>query len=268
MSPTRAAMVTGSVIFVLMMLLGTWGSESFWAGLEAAAFLGLPLVVAGGVVAYKLASAPPGRDRAERLLGLVTSSRGEWDLAMRAELASIDDPRERRRFARGCLMTTLKGAVRNGWPVVITAGIVVVIGTLITSRVSLVGQRSGILVFTIYPPALILFVVSLVRARATGSFRTGVVVGTLALAASLAGVFGVALIEANQWYQVAGVYIMDGDGPKPGLEKADVIRDAVSPNFMLFHLLIWAPWPVLGAAAGGRRRRNLDELRSVVTAGL
>lgn len=171
MSPVRAAWVAGAGIIVLTgVFVSSWTLA--WPGelLQGTAFLGIPPALAGSVIAYKLASAPRGRDLAEKLLGLGSSGGDEWDRAMRAELASIDDPRERRRFAAGCLLTTLRLAPRGNWPLVITTGIVLGLGTLLTSRVLLGEDRSGIMVFTIYPPVLILFAVSLVTARRSRSF--------------------------------------------------------------------------------------------------
>jgi hypothetical protein len=60
---------------------------------------------------------------------------------------------------------------------------------------------------------------------------------------------------------------MDGDAPSGGLERLDAILDPVRPTFEVVHVLIWAPGPVLGAAAGswsGRvaERRDLVEPRT------
>jgi len=51
--------------------------------------------------------------------------------------------------------------------------------------------------------------------------------------------------------------VMDGDAPRGGvaLTTTDAIRDPVAPFFLLAFLLIWTPWPVLGAAAGSWLRR-------------
>jgi hypothetical protein len=234
-------------------------------------FLGLPVASAAAVLVFRLASVPAGRDLAERLLYLATTGRDEWDeweQAMRAELASIDDPRERRRFAVGCLVTTVRVEARGRWPIVIGTGVVLAIGTLVTSRVLLGGQRTGIMIFTLYPPAVALFVVSLVTARRARSFRAGLVVGALASFAAILGVFAVALLEAGQWQEAAGVYIMDGDAPKVAIDTTGAMLDVVSPNFLLFHLLMWAAWPVLGAAGGATRRTTIENPRPAASAGV
>ena len=84
----------------------------------------------------------------------------------------------------------------------------------------------------------------------------------------MVGVFAVAIVEAGHWHDLAGVYIMDGDVPKGGLDRTGMILDAASPSFLLFHLLIWAPWPVLGAAVGVMRRRGLEKSRPMASAGV
>jgi hypothetical protein len=53
----------------------------------------------------------PVRDLAERYLGLVgkllPATRSQWAQAMQAELATLDNPSERRRFALGCMRAAL-----------------------------------------------------------------------------------------------------------------------------------------------------------------
>jgi hypothetical protein len=52
---------------------------------------------------------PSGRDGAARLLSTAVAAldRPEWGRAMTAELASVEDPRERWRFAAGCALVAL-----------------------------------------------------------------------------------------------------------------------------------------------------------------
>jgi hypothetical protein len=42
--------------------------------------------------------------------------------------------------------------------------------------------------------------------------------------------------------------------------------DAVSPNFLLFHLWMWAAWPVLGAAVGVMGRSTVEKARPAASA--
>jgi hypothetical protein len=261
--------MTGSIIIATTALfVSSWAWSSPTELLLPTAFLGLPLALAGSVLAYRLAAAPSDRDLAERLLDLATTGRDEWERAMRAELASIEDPKERRRFALGCLVTTVRVEARSRWPIVIGTGVVLAIGTLVTSRVLLGGQRTGIMIFTLYPPAVALFAVSLITARRAGSFRAGLVVGALASVAAILGVFAMAMLEAGQWHDAAGVYIMDGDAPKHAIDRIGATLDAISPNFLLFHLWTWAAWPVLGAALGARGKGTLERARPAASAGV
>jgi hypothetical protein len=87
----------------------------------------------------------------------------------------------------------------------------------------------------------------------TRSFRTGLVVGWIALQAGLIGVLGASIVEAAYWYDVAGVYLLDGDNPKEGLDRFRAVLDPVAPTFVFFHVSSWARWAVLGAAAGSMR---------------
>jgi hypothetical protein len=238
------------------------GDDSWLRQLIAAAgLLGTPLALAGAVIALRVARADRGGDRLERLVAVATAGlrngRGEWGAAMRAELTSIDDPPERRRFAIGCLVAALRtGIGRAPWIVALAVGLVFPIGTFAASRVSLAGGRGGIMGFTIAWPPLILFVAALFTALATRSFRTALVTGGLALVAGLVGMLAVASAEAAHWHAVAGVFLMDGDAPKESLDRVEAMLDPVSPVFVLLNLLVWAPWAVIGAAAGSWRHRH------------
>jgi hypothetical protein len=88
---------------------------------------------------------------------------------------------------------------------------------------------------------------------ATRSFRTGLVVGWIALLAGLIGMLGASIVEAAHWYDVGGVYLLDGDNPREGLDRLGEVLDPVGPTFVFFRLSFWAPWVVLGAAAGSMR---------------
>jgi hypothetical protein len=268
-NPARVAAVTGAVIIGLVgLFVSTTNDGSARGVLLATAWLGTPLAVAGAIIAYRVTARMHGTDFAERLLGLASADSEEWDRAMRAELASIDDPRERRRFALGSLLTSLRiGIGQRQWVIALTTGIVLALATLVTSRVQL-GGGTGIMGFTIYGPVLILFVVSLVTARRAGSFRSGLLTGGLAMLSTLVFIFIVAGVEAARWWEMAGVYVMDGDPPRLPINQMGAVRNAISPFFMIFHLLVWVPGPVLGAAVGARRgQRRADRARPAALAG-
>jgi hypothetical protein len=174
---------------------------------------------------------------------------------MRAELASIDDPRERRRFALGCTLAALRTGTGPGpWLISAGVGIVFAAGTLVASRAALAGGRAGIMGPAIAWPPLVLFAVALITSRATRSFRIGFVAGGLALLAGLIGMLVVSMVEAARWHDVAGVFLVDGDYPTGGLERMDAILDPIAPTFVAIYVLIWTPWPVLGAAVGSWSR--------------
>lgn len=228
---------------------------------------GIPVALAAVLLVDRAAVAARGRDVPERLLSLAAAGLAgrnrEWGDAMRAELASIHDPAERRRFAIGCTVTALRaGTGRGAWLIALGTGVVFAVGTYAASRATLAGGRGGITTFTMDEPILVLFTVAFVTALVTRSFRTGLVVGWLSLAAGLVGMSAVAMVEAAHWYDVAGVYLMDGDAPKGGrtLTRLDAILNPVSPPYVSMHLLLWTPWTVLAAAAGAWLRRRATPL--------
>jgi hypothetical protein len=260
----RAAAVTAAIMLGLWVLLG-------WARLEpvddettaevviqTTVFVGLPFVVAAAMIAWHVARAARGSDVPARLLALATAgrpgSRDEWGAAMRAELASIADPRERRRFALGCALTALHiGWRRVPWLVALGSFLVFAAVTLAGSRIMLAGDRIGILAGFLLP-GLCFLVVGVVAARSGRSFRAGLESGVVGLLAALAGVLVVAAPEAVTWYREAGIWIIDGDAPVRGIAgPGEAVRDALS-GVTFFYLLFGAPWPVIGAALGAWRR--------------
>jgi hypothetical protein len=270
MTPARAAWITAAVIsggVSLVVLVATTDNPIEDGGrilqfVFAMSLLGAPLAVAGAVIAHIFVGASHGRDLPERLLRLATAglrgSRDEWGAAMRAELESIEDPKERRSFAIGCTMTALRtGTGRGPWVIAICVGIAFAAGVFVVSRASLAGNRGGIMGFTLAWPPIVLFVLAFVTSLRTRSFRTGLASGVLALLAGLVAMLPVAMVEAAHWQDVAGIFLMDGDPPKEGgLGRLEAILDPVSPAFLGAYLLLWAPWPVLGAAAGSWRRHS------------
>lgn len=49
---------------------------------------------------------------------------------------------------------------------------------------------------------------------------------------------------------------MDGDPPKRTIGIVEAALDPIAPSLVVLHLLLWAPYPVLGATVGGRSRRG------------
>jgi len=268
MTPLRAARITGASVIALTVLLAGIGSAGTPDGFDlgqtfvVALIPGIPVAFAAAVLVYRYFGAAGDGDLATRMVNASTSglpaSREEWGAAMRAELAFVDDPPSRWRFALGCVMTSLRiSLTRESWLVVFAAGPLVAVLTLAASRISLAGGRAGILVATLYLPALVLFTTGLVTARIHRSFRSGLVAGALALVFSLIGMLAVAMIEGVHWQSVAGVFLMDGDAPQGGqLDRIQAALDPVSPFFVLIHLMVWVPSPVLGALVGGLDRRG------------
>ena len=260
----RAAAVTAVAILGVWVWLG-WsmtkaGDDPATVGAVASVlvFVGLPFAIAAAATAWHIALATHGPDGPARVLALATAGRhdgrDEWGAAMRAELASIKDARERSRFALGCVLA----ALRTGWgrgPSLTAAGGFAGFAaiTLVASRTMLANDRTGILA-AILVSVPILLATGLIAARAGRSFRTGLECGLVALLASLAGILVVTLPEAVTWYRTAGIWILDGDSPPHGIAGPDeAVRDALS-GVTFFYLIFGTPWPVIGAALGAWRR--------------
>ena len=266
MNPGRAAAVmAAAVAYGIVGLLGwtmftatTADAQRLGDVLVLTALLGTPLAAAAAILARRLAVAR-GDDVAERVVALATAglqrSDGEWAAAMRAELASIDDRRERQRFAVGCAVASLRAGIgRPVWLVALATGACFATVVFVTSRVSLAGGRAGILGVLLFWAIPGLFGVGLLPAAAARSFRVGLLSGGLGLLAAAVATLVVSMAEGAHWYHVAGVFIMDGDVPKGGgLDLRAAVLDPL--GFVVPLLLLWTPWPVLGAAAGDRLTR-------------
>jgi hypothetical protein len=231
-------------------------------------FVGLPFVMAAAAVAWHAGRAAHGPDGAARLLALATAGRhgrrDEWGAAMRAELAGITDPRDRRRFALGCALAALRtGWGRMPWLVAIGCFLGFAAITFVGSRIMLAGDRHGILAGVLLP-GLVFFAVGLVAARHGRSFRAGLESGLVGLLSGLAGVLVVAAPEAVTWYREAGVWFIDGDAPAHGIAgPAEAVRNALV-GVTFFVLLFSTPWPVIGAALGAWRRRRPEGAHAAV----
>lgn len=265
---TRAGFVSASVVLSAVVL--AW--VAFVADSDPAVqvgdlaglivLIGLPPAVAVGLLVRRSVAVTVGHDVPERLLAFATGglggSRGTWGAAMRAELAAIDDRRERRRFAIGCGLT----ALRTGWTVsallvAATAGGVLAAVTLVSSRMSLAGDRTGSLlgVLTGVTP-LVLLAVACGAAFVGASFRSGLEYGFLALLIAMVGIVAVAMPEGARWAESAGVYLLDGDAPSVPLTARAGALDALQST-LTFGAIAWLTWPVIGAELGATLRRRL-----------
>jgi hypothetical protein len=229
----------------------------------------LLLAVPGAVVGYVLTRRRPTgdaeRDVAERLVSAAASVTGEptspddaavdWGAALRAELASITVPRQRRRFALGAAIALLgrPHALRS---LLLATGVAVAFGAglLGVSRAALGDDGLGSVTFLL--PPVMLFAVGYLCVRATGSLRFGIATGVMAALTTLVAVAAVYGIEAAYWYDIApGVSVLDGEPVDFDSPRAAVL-DAMHPVILFVHLVFWLPWPVLGAVAGARRPRT------------
>jgi hypothetical protein len=173
----------------------------------------------------------------------------DWGAAVRAELATITVPRERRRFAAGAAVALL-GRPHSRRSFVVAAAVAVAFGAglLGVSRAGLVDDGLGSA--TMLLPPVMLFAIGYLCARSTRSLRFGLETGILAALTTLVAVAVVYGVEAAHWYHVApDVSVLDGEHVDFDSTRAAVLG-AVHPVILLVHLVFWSPWPVLGAWVG------------------
>jgi hypothetical protein len=226
--------------------------------------LAVPGAVVGSILARRRPTGYKGGDAAERLLAAAAPLAGErrssdgeqadWGAALRAELAAITVPRERRRFAVGAAVALL-GRPHSGRSFVVAAAVAVAFGAgvLVVSRAGLGDDGLGSV--TMLLPPVLLYTIAYLGARSTRSLRFGLETGVVAALTTLAAVAVVYGVEAAHWYHVApDVSVLDGDHVDFDSTRAAVL-DAAHPVILLVHLVFWSPWPVLGALAGARSSR-------------
>jgi hypothetical protein len=228
-----------------------------------AILLAVPIGVAGSILRRRPPKGQAKQDVAERLVSAAAftderpspdGAEADWGAALRAELASITVPRERRRFALGAVVALL-GRPHRLRSFLLAAGVAVAFGTglLGVSRAALGDEGLGSV--TMLLPPVMLFAVGYLCARSTRSLRFGLETGILAAVTTLVAVAVVYGIEAAHWYDLAPqVSVLDGEHVAFDSTRAAVL-DAVHPVILLVHLVFWSPWPVLGAVAGARTRR-------------
>ena len=175
----------------------------------------------------------------------------DWGTAMRAELASIADPTERRRFALGAAVALLGTPDRRRSGLLAVATAAAFAAVLLAFSRATVGE-GGLGALSVLGPVPILFAIGFFRARAR-SLRFGFESGVLAALAMLAGVAAIYGIEAPRWYEAAHVYVLDGDYAKID-DAGAAVRDALNPVILAAHLLWWLPSALLGANLGDRTR--------------
>lgn len=211
------------------------------------------------------------RDAWQLLLDLATASlpenRSAWGAALRAELAAIDPPAERRRFALGGAWTALRsGPPREAWLLAAGAAVVVAASCFAASRWSLAHNKGGILDVWVTVPNILLFAVALTtawRSRSVGSaLRTAALAGLAAMVAVLA----VSIPEAVVWANEQAGYLSTGDAVPPTWQAA--VRDVLRPEFLMTMIVLWSTSAASGAAlgmafgqlrGGGRRLTPLTE---------
>lgn len=262
---SRRAWLAGAIPLIALLVIFTMAVPSepdeahpLIQALVPTAILGIPLAAAAMTVARRFELAATGADWPARLLSVATTGLDgageEWGRAMRSELASIEGPQERRSFAIGCTLTSIRRSVdRRAWSAAGLAAIILTFGVLVFSRVSFAAGQTGTMSFTLLAPVVVLSVTGFV-AGSRRSFRHGLLTGALALVLSLIGVLAVQVVEAGYWYDNAGIFIVDGDAPLQPIERITALLDPLTPSFILLFLAWWAPWPVLGAALATRRR--------------
>jgi hypothetical protein len=255
MTTRRAGWIVGALAVALVLSMVAPG---------LVIVLAVPVAVVGSILTRRRPAGHEDRDVAARLLAAAAASTGErtspdgeqvdWGAALRAELATITVPRERRRFAVGAAVALL-GRPHSRRSFVVAAGVAVAFGAALlgVSRTGLGDDGLGSV--TMLLPPVMLFAVAYLCASSTRSLRFGLETGVVAALTTLVAVGVVYGVEAAHWYHVApDISVLDGDLVAVGSARAAVLG-AVHPVILLVHLVFWSPWPVLGALGGARASR-------------
>ncbi|MCD0451720.1 hypothetical protein LO762_21340 [Actinocorallia sp. API 0066] len=220
----------------------------------------VPWPILTAALAARPATATP-RDVWQLLLDLATASlpanRATWGAALRAELAAVDAPAERRGFAVGGAWAALRtGWLAGAWAWALGVAAVVAAGSFTASRWSLAHGQGGILGFWLTFPGAVLLGVALAAAWRHRSFGSGLRTGMMSGAAAFVAVLVVAVPEAVVWASRRAGYLSTGDAVPPTWQSA--VLDVLRPEFLLTMLTVWAVGMAGGAALGtalGRLRR-------------
>ena len=255
MTPRRAGRIAASVTVSVVALLAFGRGAAGWSwdvllnGLLLTALLGAPLAGAAGILTYRWRTLTDAPDPE------VARPGDRWIAAVRSELAAIEDPRERRHFARAVVVVVvLRTLTARTWLRAACVAVALALGLLAFSRARL-GSGDGVALFTLFVPPLVFFAVGALAARRLGSFSRGLVVTTAVAVLSAIAMLPVAATEAVQWYSQAGVTFLDGEAGAVDSASAAVL-DTFNPVFIALHVLFWLPGPVLGAVLGAHARRR------------
>jgi len=178
------------------------------------------------------------------------ADRRDWGAAMTAELAQVQNPAARWRFAAGCARAALYPPGGNRAAVAGALTFAALAATGLATDAALPAGR----VFALSFVGLVGGLATLAVARSGRSFRSGL--WACAWATVLGGLLIVVawLAEAPRWYRQVGGLLLDGEG---GVGMGANLGDAIW--WTLIVVVLWAlPIGVLGAAAGSapaRRRR-------------
>jgi len=225
---------------------------------------GLALTVA--LLAWWVACNAVGRDGAERVLTLETTSlhgtRDRWGAAMRAELASIDDPRERGRFARSAAAVAFRRGT-GWWPVVLAALAGVCAGVVVfnAARISFDRPRDrGIIGEPIMGLVVLILVVAVITGTMIGkSFRAGLETAVLAWLAVYFCTVAVEVPQALAWYNDDGILLLDGEGAAgAGVDAIGAAFQPLTHFAFVFMSAAQLGIAVLAAAFGAMVLRVMD----------
>jgi len=249
-TPKRAARVAAFVTLgvVGVVSFGRAAMGGVWDLLINAPFLtallGAPLAATAGILTYRWRTATDAPE-----IGVARSG-DEWIAAVRSELAAVEDPRERRHFARAVVVMVVVRRTLTAWTWLLAGCVAVALalGLLAMSRAR-VGDGVGD--FTLLVPPLVFFAVGAVAARRLGSFSRGLAVAAAVAVLSAVAMLPVAATEAARLYARAGVSLLDGEPLQVDSTSAAVL-DTLHPVFIVLHVLFWLPGPVLGARLGAR----------------
>ncbi|WP_143447399.1 hypothetical protein [Kineosporia sp. R_H_3] len=179
-----------------------------------------------------------------------------WGAATCAELASVTGARERLSFAVGASIALIGASPRRLGPglVAVLTALSFAASLLAFSRAT-VGE-SGVGAVTVLVPPVLLFAIAFTAAWWHRSLRSGLESGVLAGIATWVATAAVLGFEGAHWFQVTHLSVLDGEFLDATSSRAAAF-DAVHPVILLVHLLVWLPWPVLGAIVGilARHRR-------------
>jgi hypothetical protein len=218
--------------------------------------VGTALALAAAVVTWWVVRTAEGRDGAERVLALETTglhgARDQWGAAMRAELASIDDPGQRGRFARGAATVAFRRGT-GPWPAVLAALAGAGAGVIVFSAARLSFDRPrgrGIIGEPIMGLVLLLLVAVVIAGTLIGrSFRAGLETAVLAWLAVYLCTLAVEIPQALAWYHDERILLLDGD-PAGALDAAGAALQPITHSGFIFVSAAQLVIAVLAAALG------------------